>query len=328
MGLLHENNSTSVGTTYTPGFAQWEQKGNNQPTDRFFHVDWLGSTRYLSDSSGVNFPSELRYDACGLDEIDDLLAGRANQKARLDRLNQRLAGTLGTGLEAVSAVNPGAGVAMGVNDAGEGKWGQAALRLLGPAARLLGRVRAFCRPQMRPGRIQLPGRSWLEYHNVPRGIGHTLDDHVGRTDAQLALRLTQFSHLTRTSTFPNVAAAEAAISAAIRANRAQIRVWLSSGPTQQRAFRLTTPNNVVGRILYSGQTVTVPGTTTVVVLRPLGRGKIPDTLCLCGSLMTGDRRIGPPFGRTLGRRYRVARLALVPHTQLSTQEGRAFQYCN
>jgi RHS repeat-associated protein len=34
-------------------------------TDRFFHTDWLGSTRYLSDSTGNNFPSGMRYDGYG-----------------------------------------------------------------------------------------------------------------------------------------------------------------------------------------------------------------------------------------------------------------------
>lgn len=34
-------------------------------TERFFHVDWLGSTRSFSDSSGTSFPSQLRYDAYG-----------------------------------------------------------------------------------------------------------------------------------------------------------------------------------------------------------------------------------------------------------------------
>ena len=33
--------------------------------DQFFHTDWLGSTRYLSDSTGNNFPNALRYDAFG-----------------------------------------------------------------------------------------------------------------------------------------------------------------------------------------------------------------------------------------------------------------------
>jgi RHS repeat-associated protein len=33
--------------------------------DQFFRTDWLGSTRYLSDSTGNGFPNALRYDAFG-----------------------------------------------------------------------------------------------------------------------------------------------------------------------------------------------------------------------------------------------------------------------
>jgi RHS repeat-associated protein len=48
-------------TTYTPGLSQ-RYNGINP---RFVHSDWVGSTRYLSDSSGNFFPSALRYDAFG-----------------------------------------------------------------------------------------------------------------------------------------------------------------------------------------------------------------------------------------------------------------------
>jgi RHS repeat-associated protein len=48
-------------TTYTPGLGQ-RYNGINP---RFVHSDWVGSTRYLSDSSGNFFPSALRYDAFG-----------------------------------------------------------------------------------------------------------------------------------------------------------------------------------------------------------------------------------------------------------------------
>jgi RHS repeat-associated protein len=44
----------------TPGLAQ-----RSGSTDRFFQEDWLGSTRYMTDSSGNTAPSALRYDAFG-----------------------------------------------------------------------------------------------------------------------------------------------------------------------------------------------------------------------------------------------------------------------
>jgi hypothetical protein len=48
------------GSAYTPGVSQ---QANG--VDRFFDTDWLGSTRYLADSSGNSFPNLLRYDAFG-----------------------------------------------------------------------------------------------------------------------------------------------------------------------------------------------------------------------------------------------------------------------
>ena len=57
-GLVHD--SSGSGTVYTPGFAQ--RQGS---TDRFSHDDWLGSSRYLSDSTGNAFPAALRFDAFG-----------------------------------------------------------------------------------------------------------------------------------------------------------------------------------------------------------------------------------------------------------------------
>jgi RHS repeat-associated protein len=53
---LHDSNGN---TTYTPGFAQ-----RKNGSDRFFHSDWLGSTRYLTDG-GLAAPSAARYDAYG-----------------------------------------------------------------------------------------------------------------------------------------------------------------------------------------------------------------------------------------------------------------------
>jgi hypothetical protein len=63
--LLDTNDSQPSGTAnntivYTPGVSQ-----NVNGVDRFFDTDWLGSTRYLSDSTGNSFPNLLRYDAFG-----------------------------------------------------------------------------------------------------------------------------------------------------------------------------------------------------------------------------------------------------------------------
>src|SRR5262249_17444852 len=56
-GIVYDNNT---GVTTPPGLSK-RQSG----VDRFFHTDWLGSTRYLSDNSGNSFPTALRFDAFG-----------------------------------------------------------------------------------------------------------------------------------------------------------------------------------------------------------------------------------------------------------------------
>jgi RHS repeat-associated protein len=56
-GLLHD---TAGDTTYTPGVSQ-----RKDGTDRYFHEDWLGSSRYLSDGTGEGFPTAYRFDAFG-----------------------------------------------------------------------------------------------------------------------------------------------------------------------------------------------------------------------------------------------------------------------
>jgi hypothetical protein len=56
--VLHD--TANGGTTLTPGPS--ERQGT---TDKFFHGDWLGSTRYLSDSTGNNTPNALRFDGYG-----------------------------------------------------------------------------------------------------------------------------------------------------------------------------------------------------------------------------------------------------------------------
>ena len=56
-GVLYD---AANNTTTTPGVSQ-----NVNGVDQFFESDWLGSTRYLTDSTGNNAPSLFRYDAFG-----------------------------------------------------------------------------------------------------------------------------------------------------------------------------------------------------------------------------------------------------------------------
>jgi RHS repeat-associated protein len=56
-GLMHESNPTTV---YTPGFGH-----RSNGINTYYHHDWLGSSRWTSDSTGNTFPQALRFDAFG-----------------------------------------------------------------------------------------------------------------------------------------------------------------------------------------------------------------------------------------------------------------------
>ena len=93
-GILADSSGSTV---YTPGLAQ--RQGS---TDRFSHGDWLGSTRYLSDSTGNSFPSALRFDAFG----------NRSASGGTDPTSERIqfAGGAGYQTEYASGIEPGVGL--------------------------------------------------------------------------------------------------------------------------------------------------------------------------------------------------------------------------
>jgi hypothetical protein len=59
-GLLHDSNNGNP-IVYTPGLAQ-----RSATSDLFFHTDWLGSTRWMSEAgNGNSFPYYRLYDSQG-----------------------------------------------------------------------------------------------------------------------------------------------------------------------------------------------------------------------------------------------------------------------
>ena len=95
-GVVHD--SSGSGTVHTPGFAQ--RQGS---IDRFYHDDWLGSTRYLSDSTGNAFPAALRFDAFGN------RSASAGTDA-FDPTEFQFAGSAGYETEYASGTEPGVGL--------------------------------------------------------------------------------------------------------------------------------------------------------------------------------------------------------------------------
>jgi RHS repeat-associated protein len=94
-GIVYDNNT---GVTTTPGLSK-----RASGVDRFFHSDWLGSTRYLSDNTGNNFPSALRYDAFG----GRSATGGADP---YDPTDYQFGGQSGYQTEYASATEPGVGL--------------------------------------------------------------------------------------------------------------------------------------------------------------------------------------------------------------------------
>jgi filamentous hemagglutinin len=88
------------------------------------------------------------------------------------------------------------------------------------AARLSAAARAGTFSRIVPG-------GGLAAHEVAGG--HLLARHVGQTQAQLAQRLATQPGISAASTFATRAEAEAAVSAVLDANAAQVSSWVASG---------------------------------------------------------------------------------------------------
>ena len=86
--------------------------------------------------------------------------------------------------------------------------------------------------------------------------GHLIRKHVGQSPAQLRERLDRERNISAASSFSDLATAEAAVSAALGANRDRIAQWLAqSGP--RLVVNFTAPNNV-GLTLRRGDRDTEP----------------------------------------------------------------------
>jgi hypothetical protein len=98
-----------------------------------------------------------------------------------------------------------------------------------------------------------------------------VQDHIGKTDADLVKRfqykLSQYGRAKPQSTYTDLATAEESISNVLAANDAQISQWVSSTRPGAKLEFYATFNNPIGRVLPVGQTVSVPGSTAIVVLR-------------------------------------------------------------
>jgi hypothetical protein len=103
--------------------------------------------------------------------------------------------------------------------------------------------------------------------------GHTLQRHVGRTDAELAARLDRERDISAASTYTDAATARRVVAAAIDRNRGRLATWVErSGPRPNLVLQYRDPSGaIIGRTLERGARSTKPCTSALVVIRWLDR---------------------------------------------------------
>jgi hypothetical protein len=100
--------------------------------------------------------------------------------------------------------------------------------------------------------------------------GHTLERHVGLSEAELRERLSREPNISAASTWTDRESAERTVDEALRANRGRIETWMRRGmPRPNLAVHLDA-GRVIGRTLHRGEGRAVDSTRAVIVLRASG----------------------------------------------------------
>ncbi|MGH9643919.1 MAG: RNase A-like domain-containing protein [Terriglobales bacterium] len=98
--------------------------------------------------------------------------------------------------------------------------------------------------------------------------GHTLERHVGRTDAELRERLQKEPNISAASTYTDRATAERTIAAAIAQNSEKIARWAERGPRRRNlVLDYTNPTDPIGRVMFPRAMESIPCDQAIVVLR-------------------------------------------------------------
>jgi hypothetical protein len=100
--------------------------------------------------------------------------------------------------------------------------------------------------------------------------GHTLSRHVARTDAELAERLEHERNISAASTWTDRETAEEAVAEALRAERERVESWMRRGYPRANVALHYSAGRPIGRSLRRGESVSVPCTDAVIVLRADG----------------------------------------------------------
>lgn len=122
--------------------------------------------------------------------------------------------------------------------------------------------------QSRPNTIASSDRYDLT-RDEARG-GHTLERHVGRSDAQLQERLLDEPNISAASTWTDRETAEVTIAEALQAERARIDRWMRRGYPRANLGLHYNTNRVIGRSIRRGKQQPVDCTSALIVLRADG----------------------------------------------------------
>lgn len=101
--------------------------------------------------------------------------------------------------------------------------------------------------------------------------GHTLERHIGRTDAELRQRLEREPNISAASSYTDRPIAERTVGAALDQNAEKIQRWIERGPRRPNlVLGYTNPNDAIGKVMYPRALGSVPCDHAVVVLRADG----------------------------------------------------------
>jgi len=97
--------------------------------------------------------------------------------------------------------------------------------------------------------------------------GHTLQRHIGRSDADLRERLERERHISAASTYTDRAAAEHAVGQAVQQNQSRIERWLARSGGHPNLVLDYHGDQSIGRVMNRGDLQSVPCSNAVVVLK-------------------------------------------------------------
>jgi hypothetical protein len=97
--------------------------------------------------------------------------------------------------------------------------------------------------------------------------GHTLQRHVGRSDADLIERLRREPQISSASTYTDRATAERVIAAALHSTNRAFAMWRARTGRRPNFVLRYHADRVIGRSVARGQSTAVPCARAVIVLR-------------------------------------------------------------